>query len=418
MEKEALLKLNELVDKYARHRGYIERARSQVSKFKPGVVEKVIADHEARSHEVAAEILPLVPAIEGMIGAIESERAQIEADRASVQEQVEELELRLAIGELEEAEFESLTTEFRAAQGDADTRTAALVASRDELASALDRWVELASSAGQADGRGGRAPAPVAAPVAQAPVAQAPVVTAPVAAPVVAPVTQAPVTVAPVVVQGATSTGLPEDDSIVKHIREDVSEVYAATTTVMVDAPDENETAIEASDVVEEDASQDEPGDIFGFDEPAGGDELLMKAKGGDSEVDLVEDIETAVGGEEIAIDLETSGPAHVDMSSVQEENRRALLLYQEGTAEEQIYPFTGEVLTIGRGRDNDIQIKNDSKVSRFHCKLFRRGNNFYIEDNKSSNGTLVNGELITERRLFGGEEVIIGETFFRFRIL
>ena len=48
----------------------------------------------------------------------------------------------------------------------------------------------------------------------------------------------------------------------------------------------------------------------------------------------------------------------------------------------------TGDVLSIGRGRDNDIQIKNDSKVSRFHCRLFRRGGKFYIEDNKSSNGT------------------------------
>ena len=94
------------------------------------------------------------------------------------------------------------------------------------------------------------------------------------------------------------------------------------------------------------------------------------------------------------------------------------MLLYQEGTAEEQIYPFTGEVMSLGRGRDNDVQVKNDSKVSRYHCKLYRRGPNFYIEDNKSANGTLVNGELITERRLFGGEEVIIGETFFRFRIL
>jgi pSer/pThr/pTyr-binding forkhead associated (FHA) protein len=109
---------------------------------------------------------------------------------------------------------------------------------------------------------------------------------------------------------------------------------------------------------------------------------------------------------------------AHLDRRRASEEPRRALLLYQEGTAEEQIYPFTGDTLTIGRGRDNDIQIKNDSKVSRFHCKLYRKGNNFYIEDNKSSNGSLVNGELITERRLFGGEELIIGETFFRFRIM
>lgn len=97
---------------------------------------------------------------------------------------------------------------------------------------------------------------------------------------------------------------------------------------------------------------------------------------------------------------------------------RRAVLLCQEGSPQEQIYPFTGEVLSLGRGRDNDVQVKNDSKVSRYHCKLYRRGPNFYIEDNKSANGTLVNGELVTERRLFGGEEVLIGETYFRFRIL
>ena len=99
-------------------------------------------------------------------------------------------------------------------------------------------------------------------------------------------------------------------------------------------------------------------------------------------------------------------------------EPRRALLLYQEGTAEEQIYPFTDDEISIGRGRDNQIQIKNDSKESRKHCILFRESDAFFIKDNKSSNGSLVNGELITERRLFGGEEIIIGETFFRFRIM
>lgn len=94
-----------------------------------------------------------------------------------------------------------------------------------------------------------------------------------------------------------------------------------------------------------------------------------------------------------------------------------AFMLYQEGTPEEQIYPFTDDVVTIGRGRDNGIQIRNDSKISRYHCKVYRRTSNFYIEDNKSSNGTLVNGELITERRLFGGEKIIIGETFFKFQV-
>jgi hypothetical protein len=123
-------------------------------------------------------------------------------------------------------------------------------------------------------------------------------------------------------------------------------------------------------------------------------------------------------GNEGIDLSSMLDGAAAVEAEPASTELRRALLLYQEGTPEEQIYPFTGDVLTVGRGRDNDIQIKNDSKVSRYHCRVFRRGANFYIEDNKSSNGTLVNAELITERRLFGGEEIIIGETFFRFRIM
>ncbi len=97
-------------------------------------------------------------------------------------------------------------------------------------------------------------------------------------------------------------------------------------------------------------------------------------------------------------------------------EPARWVLYYEEGTAEEQAFPILGDILTIGRGRDNDVQIKSDAKVSRFHCRLSFRGDHPWIEDLKSSCGTLVNGALITERRLFGGEEVGVGETFFRFR--
>lgn len=178
-----------------------------------------------------------------------------------------------------------------------------------------------------------------------------------------------------------------------------------------VDEP-EIDIAVEEEEDGDEALSIDEPeidiaddgDDLIDVDE--GGD-LFADDDGGDFEIgdlDILpddDDVDIDQGGDDAAA-----------------ESRRAVLLYQEGTAEEQIYPFNGEVMSLGRGRDNDVQVKNDSKVSRYHCKLYRRGPNFYIEDNKSANGTLVNGELITERRLFGGEEVIIGETFFRFRIL
>ena len=84
---------------------------------------------------------------------------------------------------------------------------------------------------------------------------------------------------------------------------------------------------------------------------------------------------------------------------------------------EQTIYPFTGDVMSLGRGRNNDIQIKNDGKISRYHCRIYRRGDGFVVEDNKSSNGTLVNGKLVTKQELHGGELVQLGETRVRFHL-
>ena len=423
MDMETLHKLNDLVEKYARHRGFIERARAQSTKFSSSVIEKVIFDHEAKATEVALEVLPLVPQIEAGIGELNAESARISADKDEVHGQLEELELRLAIGELDEGEFDSLTTEFRDSMSSSDGRLGELAKEKAELESALGRWVDLAKSAEQADGRGGIPAAPKqVAPAAPEPSAPESVTSHSLSADSLS----ADSLTTAAVFAGSPSSMVQEEEptpfeepeiadeegSSDRVLRDDLRAVFP-TATAAVQEPEDEESgdAIEVIDAAEEEFIEEE----IGFDSPAISQDLL----GGDgAEFELNIDGPEADDIEAADDDIE-SGPAQVDTgSAASDEPRRALLLYQEGTAEEQIYPFTGEVLTIGRGRDNDIQIKNDSKVSRFHCKLFRRGNNFFIEDNKSSNGTLVNGELITERRLFGGEEVIIGDTFFRFRIL
>ncbi len=138
------------------------------------------------------------------------------------------------------------------------------------------------------------------------------------------------------------------------------------------------------------------------------------------------DDFEISEDSEEIA-DVEVDfDDEDDDAGEAEGDDRRALVIAHEGTDEEQFYPFNGDVLTIGRGRDNDIQITNDSKVSRYHCRIFKRNAHYFIEDNKSSNGTLVNGELITELQLCQDSmgnarddvEIIVGETFFRFRLM
>lgn len=397
MAHEELIKeFNGLLDDYAKHREYIAKAKAQASKFSPAVIEKVILDHEIKSSDTAERILPHVPVLLDGIRQIDAEKADIDLGKSGSVEKMEELELRAAIGELEMDEFEALSAEFRATLDGAAGRILALDQDRAVLQDAIDRWVGLASSAGQETG-------------------------------VVAPAVEESTLLgdepeSEVAVESVGQTGSHEIEPArgqhhaVGHTREDVSAVFSDKPALVADqAVAEEEALIEVADASEATGDEASSDVDFGFDD---GDDFLAEADGSEVQLDLVE--ENADADADIAVVLGTANNSAQPASAGDEadQGRRALLLYQEGTAEEQIYPFTGDVLTVGRGRDNDIQIKNDSKVSRFHCRMFRKGGHFYIEDNKSSNGTLVNGELITERRLFGGEEVIIGETFFRFRIM
>ena len=376
METEAILKeFNEHIEQYATHRGYIDRARSHAHKFKPEVVEKVILDHEIKSTEVAEQILPLVPQFQSAMAELDAQRAEIDEKKAGSEETMEELTLRMEIGEFTDDEFEQATSELKTELEAAAERLEAIAAEYTTLDDALGKWAELAAGADQDTGIVAAEPEVLQAdPEPEAELALEPEIE----------LDEAPM--------DPVFDGEPvvdEQEGIHVSVSGSVEDVSMAFGT-------------DEGDVVELDGAEG------AGDEPSAEIDLGFGEDAGEVELALVGEGAVEVEGAEIEI---AAGDDGVD-------NRRALLLYQEGTPEEQIYPFTGDVITIGRGRDNDIQIKNDSKVSRYHCKVYRRGSNFYIEDNKSSNGTLVNGELITERRLFGGEEVIIGETFFRFRIM
>jgi hypothetical protein len=436
---ELLQNFNELVDSFETRRGYIDKAKTQAKKFKPEVIEKVVRDHEAKATEISDRVLPLVPQIQAEIAALDESAESARNEKVGIDEQMEELDLRKSIGELEEDDFESSAGELRASQMDLEERLEQLNGDKDTLDTALQRWKSLASKAGidagerrddkkkgkgfKADrndtgsrfaGGGGEARSDRVERAEAKSDASAgrgnnlkPVRTLDYEAPVLDD--------EPIVDDLVGE----ERQTILGGMREDVSAVFeekpAAAAAEAVEALGEDEVEPIAVAELEDDILVDEVSS-------SGVNWKMDNAPGGSSSTESEEQLvlEEPSSPNEFALELEPSGQggssaAEADSS---EEPRRALLLYQEGTAEEQIYPFTGDVLTIGRGRDNDIQIKNDSKVSRFHCKLYRKGNNFYIEDNKSSNGSLVNGELITERRLFGGEELIIGETFFRFRIM
>jgi len=94
-----------------------------------------------------------------------------------------------------------------------------------------------------------------------------------------------------------------------------------------------------------------------------------------------------------------------------------AVLIFKDKTGE-QTFPITGDEVTIGRGPDNDIVLAEDVRASRHHCRLVRRGSEYYIMDRDSANGTHVDGQFVIECQLNGGEQIAIGDTIFAFRHL
>ena len=72
-------------------------------------------------------------------------------------------------------------------------------------------------------------------------------------------------------------------------------------------------------------------------------------------------------------------------------------------------------ILSIGRDPSNDLVLP-DAMVSRRHALIECRGSQFYLRDCNSSNGSLVNGDRVTERSLRDGDLVAIGSARLLFR--
>jgi signal transduction histidine kinase/pSer/pThr/pTyr-binding forkhead associated (FHA) protein len=68
----------------------------------------------------------------------------------------------------------------------------------------------------------------------------------------------------------------------------------------------------------------------------------------------------------------------------------------------------------VGRASDKDICLK-DLTVSNSHAKLTQEGGHFRIRDLRSTNGTFVNGEQVTEKILANGDRITIGSTVMTF---
>jgi len=119
----------------------------------------------------------------------------------------------------------------------------------------------------------------------------------------------------------------------------------------------------------------------------------------------------------------ETRLHGNTSPSRIAQGERRPALVSLRGELLAVPIPLERDVVTIGRAIDADVRL-NDTRTSRLHARIRRE---FYpltnetthrITDLGSTNGTLVNGEKITEAVLRDGDKIEIGDHLFRFEML
>ena len=78
------------------------------------------------------------------------------------------------------------------------------------------------------------------------------------------------------------------------------------------------------------------------------------------------------------------------------------------------LIPLASEVMRIGRGLTAELHL-DESSVSRRHAILVPRPSGARILDDRSSNGTFVNGRRIQQVDLRNGDVIVLGRVVLRY---
>jgi two-component system cell cycle response regulator len=74
------------------------------------------------------------------------------------------------------------------------------------------------------------------------------------------------------------------------------------------------------------------------------------------------------------------------------------------------MFKIEGDSVVIGRSSDAQIRLEDDG-ISRKHARVFMDRGDLWIEDLKSANGTIINGNVIQRQRLADGDKLQVGAT-------
>jgi pSer/pThr/pTyr-binding forkhead associated (FHA) protein len=88
-----------------------------------------------------------------------------------------------------------------------------------------------------------------------------------------------------------------------------------------------------------------------------------------------------------------------------------------QGQGDSVLMRLEREVTRIGRGLSADLRLDENS-VSRRHAMLVQDSDGARILDDRSSNGTFVNGQRVEQAKLVSGDVVMLGRVVLRYLML
>lgn len=85
-----------------------------------------------------------------------------------------------------------------------------------------------------------------------------------------------------------------------------------------------------------------------------------------------------------------------------------------QGAERKLLIPLSSDAMRIGRGLSAELHL-DEASVSRRHAILVPRPTGARILDDRSSNGTFVNGRRVQQADLQNGDVIVIGRVVLRY---
>ena len=100
-----------------------------------------------------------------------------------------------------------------------------------------------------------------------------------------------------------------------------------------------------------------------------------------------------------------------IDLLPVKAPKRdRPYFIVLAGSSLGRMFRIEGDEVILGRATNATVRLEDDG-ISRNHAKVVMRGNELWIEDMGSQNGTFINGEKVSTQQLKDGDKIQVGAT-------